>query len=171
MSGYYVAECKAWTKPGCSPVAAHCLPAGEGWSLEVTGYRVKAADGAPMWPSRKPFATRAEAQAMADSLNETAPAPEWSYGWNQPGYLPDTSDAAESWEGARDALVFELERADEGAFGATEAQLETAAAELKGAPEGEPVEIPCGTFVLWIMRADAPSIAGAPDSRASTFNL
>lgn len=66
---YTVSECKSWTKAGYSPVAAHCVPPGDGWVLEVSGYRVKRPDGSVLRPAYPPFATREQAEAEAARLN------------------------------------------------------------------------------------------------------
>lgn len=66
---YTVAEVKSWTKPGCHPVAAHCIPSGQGWTLEVTGYRVKRPDGSTYRPAYPAFPTREEAEAETARLN------------------------------------------------------------------------------------------------------
>lgn len=55
----------------------------------------------------------------------------WSYGWNVPGYSPDAAEGADTWEDARDALVWELERwesEDESSYDAAIAALMAAKA-------------------------------------------
>lgn len=71
---YTVKAVKAWTKPGASPVAAHCVPAGEGWTLSVQGYRIIRPDGATWRPSQPGYATQEEADAVAYRLNAPAVA-------------------------------------------------------------------------------------------------
>lgn len=75
----------------------------------------------------------------------------WIAGWNQPGYMPENDPCEpDTWLAARDALLFDVQCADEGAWGATEAQLDTAQAELEAAQSDQPLLIQCGTHVLWI---------------------
>lgn len=69
MARHTVKAVKAWTKPGASPVAAHCVPAGEGWALTVQGFRIIKPDGATWRPALAAFATEAAAQTMADRLD------------------------------------------------------------------------------------------------------
>lgn len=77
----------------------------------------------------------------------------WTYGWNQPGYMPDETQECETWADARDALLWEVQRWDVGGFGETEAQLDSAASTLECAVDGADIEIPCGTYVLFVLRA------------------
>lgn len=56
---------RSWTKPGASPVAAHCVPPGQGWTLTVQGFRVYRPEGGTLYPSARPYETETEAQAVA----------------------------------------------------------------------------------------------------------
>jgi hypothetical protein len=78
----------------------------------------------------------------------------WVYGCNTPGYLPDEPYAeAATWVQARDALLWDVERADEGAWSASMDQIDAAEAALRDAAEGKPFAIPCGSFVLCVEEA------------------
>lgn len=74
-------------------------------------------------------------------------------GWNQPGYTPEMVEGDFGWTEARDMLLWEVQRSDEGAWGATEDQLNSAASTLECAVEGKEIEIPCGTWVLFVLKA------------------
>lgn len=82
----------------------------------------------------------------------------WAAGWNRPGYLPEGDDNPflyASWREARDALVWELERAD---FADQEAEetlawgdaLDHAIATLQGAVEGEACAVPFDGWVFFV---------------------
>lgn len=78
----------------------------------------------------------------------------WVYGANMPGYMPDEEyREAETWAEARDALLWDVERADEGAWGADAGELDVAERELREAPADEPFAVRCGRFVLCVERA------------------
>lgn len=85
----------------------------------------------------------------------------WVYGWNMPGYMPDASDGAETWESARDALTWELERMDCGApdepegWLMTEDERDHAIAMLQGATSGQAIDVRAGRYVYFIVEADA----------------
>jgi hypothetical protein len=86
----------------------------------------------------------------------------WSYGWNVPGYMPDTSEGCETWADARDALVWELERldCDDSTCSAEDCDDSTCSAEecdhaialLAGASEGQELDVRCGRYVYFVMR-------------------
>lgn len=66
----------------------------------------------------------------------------WSYGWNVPGYMPDAAEGAETWQDARDALVWELERwedTDDETADKTHASYDAAIAALMAAKPGDPL--------------------------------
>lgn len=82
-------------------------------------------------------------------------------GWNVPGYLPDDEPmTCDTWEEARDALVWELERLDcdpddEGAA-ALFAACDDAIAFLAGASVGQPLATaPVAGYVYFIDHAEA----------------
>jgi hypothetical protein len=80
---------------------------------------------------------------------------EWCYGWNMPGYLPDTAEACETWTGARDALIWELERLDEGDSTGSAADIDHVIAVLAGAQVGEPIDVRCGLWNYFVALGDA----------------
>lgn len=82
---------------------------------------------------------------------------EWCAGWNMPGCLPDDAPTDfETWEGARDSLIWELERLDcHGPEG--EADAEAAIAELRSAVPGLAFcTAPVMGYVSWIAAAETP---------------
>lgn len=79
----------------------------------------------------------------------------WCYGWNQPGYMPDTSETCDTWSDARDALIWELERGDYNESTCSEAELDHAIAVLAGASEGQELDVRCGAYVYFIGREGA----------------
>lgn len=102
------------------------------------------------------FATGRPSAGLEAQIAEasTAPLLRWAAGWNMPGYLPeDEPMACATWESARHALLLDVERADEGAWGATSDQLDTAQAELRAAPEGQAFHVACGAYVLFVQEA------------------
>ena len=87
---------------------------------------------------------------MTDDREYVLPASFWVYGWNVPGYMPDASDAAETWAAARDALVWELERLDCDDSTCSADECDHAISLLAGAKEGEPLDVRCGRYVYFI---------------------
>ena len=79
----------------------------------------------------------------------------WCYGWNHPGYMPDTSETCDTWSDARDALIWELERLDCDASTCSEAELDHAIALIAGASDGQEIEVRCGAYVYFILCAGA----------------
>lgn len=85
----------------------------------------------------------------------------WVCGWNVPGFLPDTEPTdCETWEGARDALVWELERwesFDPDGMEADHAAADAVVAQLQAAPAGEAFtsSVVMGV-VCWIVAAETP---------------
>lgn len=75
------------------------------------------------------------------------------YGWNVPGYMPDTVEAAETWVEARDALLWEVERWD-ALEEDSEAALGDAERTIKAAPHGVEFEVQCGRYVLFVARRE-----------------
>lgn len=83
---------------------------------------------------------------------------EWCYGWNQPGYMPDASDAAESWDAARDSLIWELDRLDCDESTCTDADLDHAIALLQGATPERPIDVRAGRWVYFIIDSDVEHV-------------
>lgn len=77
------------------------------------------------------------------------------YGWNQPGYSPELAEGPMPWGEARDSLLWEVERSGEDAFGTNSAQLDRVAEILRTAETSADIEIGCGTWVLFILTAEA----------------
>ena len=81
----------------------------------------------------------------------------WTYGWNRPGYMPDCDPVeCDTWQEARDALQWEVERWDEVEhLGQTSEALDNAAALIAGAELEAPFVVMCGDYALWVERSDA----------------
>lgn len=83
---------------------------------------------------------------------------QWCCGWNMPGYLPDAEPCdCETWEGARDTLIWELELEDCESDEERRA-CEAVIAELRAATAGEELNTTARAFgyVFWIVRATTP---------------
>lgn len=67
---YQVIESKAWYKAGNPSVSIYgANPIGEGWTVKARGWTIRDNWTGTVGLGRKPFATREEAQAVAERLN------------------------------------------------------------------------------------------------------
>jgi hypothetical protein len=63
------------------------------------------------------------------------------------------AESCETWEGARAALLWTVDRADEGAFDADDAELSYVSAVLQACEPGRDFETRCGSWVLFVLAA------------------